>query len=51
MRPPIELIVEEQPDDDCYRVCWNDGEPFLLPFSPLTNIPEILLDLVPYIRW
>jgi hypothetical protein len=40
----IKLIVEQQPDDNCYRVCWCDGEPYWRE----ANIPEILLDLVPY---
>ena len=45
-RPPIELIVEEQPDSFCYRVCWCDGEPVDNTF--LANIPEVLLDIIPY---
>jgi hypothetical protein len=45
MRPPIELIVEDQPDG-AYRVCWCDGEPVDNTF--LTNIPEVLLDIIPY---
>src|SRR5438270_13204458 len=42
---PFELMVEEQPDTWCYRVCWCDGEPDNMF---LANIPESWLDLIPY---
>jgi hypothetical protein len=45
-RPPIVLVVEEHPNASMfYRVGWTDGE----PLRPIENVPEILLDLTPYI--
>jgi hypothetical protein len=45
-RPPIVLIVEEHPNASMfYRIAWIDGE----PLRPIENVPEILLDLTPFI--
>jgi hypothetical protein len=40
--PPIELLVEEQPGTECYRVRWRNNEIFI------ANIPNVWLYLVPY---